>query len=273
MQRWIMAALAVSASSAIAAAKTPCDIAAPCRAGAGEYALVFPPDWNGATLLPALVFFHGHNSSMDSTIRMASLRESFAARGWLVVAPQGEREAEGAPRRWPGRPDPGWRDDRAFTLAVLEDVAARAPLAGKPVLSGFSAGGSMAWMMSCYEGARFAALISIAGALRQPNAEPCPQSVPRALHIHGFADQQVPLEGRAIRDWRQGSVAETLAGFRRANGCRDWPEAISAEPGAWRSRAWTGCAGGGDLLYLEHDGGHSLPPGWGEAAARWLFGE
>ena len=271
MRRWIMAALALIAPAA--AAETPCPVEAPCAAGGGEYALVLPEGWDGATPLPALVFLHGHNSDMGSTVGMASLRSAFVAQGWLLVAPRGARREEGAPRRWAGVQDPGWRDDRAFLLAVIEDAARRVPFAGKPVIGGFSAGGSMAWMMSCLEGARFSAIISVAGALRQPNPSPCPAMAPRAFHLHGFTDAQVPLEGRAIRDWRQGSVAETLAEFRRANRCRDWPEATSAEPGAWRSRAWTGCAAGGDLLYLEHDGGHGLPPGWAEGAARWLAKE
>ena len=34
-------------------------------------------------------------------------------------------------------------------------------------------------------------------------------------------------------------------------------------------RRWTSCEGG-DLAYLEHDGGHGLPRGWSEIARDWL---
>ena len=129
-----------------------------------------------------------------------------------------------------------------------------------------SAGGSMAWMVGCYDGARVAAVISVAGALRRPNPETCPSPPARALHIHGFADPQVPFEGRGIRDWHQGDVHETLALFRRSHGCRSNPHAIAVGDG-WRSRRWD-CAGG--LFYLEHDGKHGLPRGWTERAHVWL---
>lgn len=62
----------------------------------------------------------------------------------------------------------------------------------------------------------------------------------------------------------------TPAGFRPANGCRAWPDAITAASGDWRTRAWAPCAAGADLLYVEHDGGHGLPRGWAVLAALWL---
>lgn len=244
----------------------PCSLEAPCAAGGGEYALVFPPDWDGETPLRSLVFYHGHNASMANTVRSRGLRSAFVDRGWLLIAPQGDARPGGV-RAWPARPDvAGWRDDVAFSLSVLEDVAARVPLSGKPVVSGFSAGGSMAWMMACRHGARFEAAISVAGALRRPNPEICADMAPRALHIHGFADPQVPFEGRGIRDWHQGSVADTLALFRRSHGCRSNPNEIEVTDGL-RSRRWD-CAAG--LGYLEHDGGHGLPRGWTEWAYEWL---
>lgn len=125
----------------------------------------------------------------------------------------------------------------------------------------------MAWMIGCYEGSRFAAVISVAGALRRPVPETCPDPAPRALQVHGFGDPQVPFEGRAIRDWHQGDVFETLALMRRSVGCRSNPSAIAV--GTWRSRVWEGCLRGA-LAYLEHDGKHGLPRGWSEIAHWWL---
>ncbi len=269
----MLRAITLSALLAVAAlfdaggarAEAPCPLEAPCEVSGGEYALALPGDWDGATPLRAMVFYHGHNSTMASTIRSAGLRESFVDQGWLLIAPNGAAGETGV-RRWPARPDADWRNDMAFTDAVLEDVAARVPLLGSPVVAGFSAGGSMAWMYGCYEGDKVAAVISVAGALRRPNPETCPSPPPRALHIHGFADMQVPLEGRGIRAWHQGDAHETLALFRHSHDCRSQPDAI--EIGVlWRSRSWD-CADG--LFYLEHDGGHGLPRGWTEKAVEWL---
>jgi len=127
----------------------------------------------------------------------------------------------------------------------------------------------MAWMMGCYEGDRFAAVISVAGALRRPAPEGrCPNPTPRALQVHGFGDRQVPFEGRGIRDWHQGDVHQTLALFRASNGCRSNPNDISVSEN-WRTRQWRTCRIG-DLAYAEHDGGHGLPRGWTNLAARWF---
>lgn len=254
-----------------ASAEGICALETPCSVGdgsqQGEYALRFPTDWDGETALKPLMFLHGHNSSMKSTIRSGGLAQSFVEKGFVLIAPNGNAQSEGTPRRWPGTPDPDWRDDRSFLLAVLDDVAAQVPLEGSPVISGFSAGGSMAWMMACYHGTRFGALISVAGALREPNPHECDMT-PRALHIHGFKDAQVPFEGRGIRAWHQGNVFETLARFRMARACRSNPDAIHITDD-WRSRVWTGC-GAGDLAYIEHNGGHGLPRGWSDLAYDWL---
>ncbi|MEM7269200.1 MAG: alpha/beta fold hydrolase [Pseudomonadota bacterium] len=245
-----------------------CSPDAPCEVEDGEYFLSLPDGWETAETLPAILFYHGHNSSANSTLKSAGLRDSFVKRGWVLIAPNGAKRPNGI-RAWPARPGHGGgRDDVAFTLAVLEDAKARLPLdVDRIVVSGFSAGGSMAWMMGCYEGDRFAAVISVAGALRHPNPDACPEMAPRALHIHGFGDKQVPFEGRGIRDWHQGDVSDTFDLFRSANGCRSNPHAISIGE-RFRQRLWR-CVDG-DLTYLEHNGGHGLPRGWTERAHAWV---
>lgn len=250
------------------AADGACAEASPCTVSEGDYLLSFPPDWDGTTPLPAVMFFHGHNASAKSTVRSGGLHDSFVARGYLLIAPNGAQRASGV-RSFPARPDfGGGRDDVAFALRILDDVAARVPLdTSRVTVSGFSAGGSMAWMMGCYAGSRFDAVISVAGALRRPNPVDCADPSPRGLQVHGFADPQVPFEGRAIRDWHQGDVHETLALMRRAIGCRSNPTKIQV--GTWRSRVWGDCEGG-DLAYLEHDGKHGLPRGWSDIARVWL---
>ena len=85
----------------------------------------------------------------------------------------------------------------------------------------------MAWLLACKEGEKLAGLVSVAGALRRPNTTDCSglKGLP-AMQIHGFADKQVPFEGRIIRDWHQGSIWETLDRARQANDCRSNPDEI-----------------------------------------------
>ena len=167
--RYLILTISILVASTLSAADKPCSKDAPCAVEGGEYFLAFPDEWDGDAAMPAILFYHGHNSSGLSPISSRGLKESFLDRGYLLISPNGAARPNGV-RAWPARPGHGGgRDDVAFSIAVLEDAAKRAPIRLDTIVaSGFSAGGSMAWMMGCYEGDRFAAVISVAGALRRP---------------------------------------------------------------------------------------------------------
>ncbi len=255
----------------VSAQDHPCGREAPCSTATGTYHLMPPPNWDGAAPLPAVIFYHGHNSSGASVFRSSGLKGTFSQNGYLVIAPNGDTAPGSTTRRWPARPSGrDQRDDIAFTLEVVADAAQRLPLIKDQIyVSGFSAGGSMAWMMACYEGHRFAGFASVAGALRRPNpAQRCPGGPVRLLQIHGFADTQVPFEGRGIRDWHQGDVFESLGLLRATNQCRSNPDTITLDT-PFRCRNWNSCQGGALALCI-HDGGHGLPKGWTDTALEWF---
>lgn len=242
----------------------------------GVYHLMFPPEWDGATPLPALVYYHGHNSSGATVYKSGALKESFSNAGYLIIAPNGRPIGDGTRFAWPAMPPRlDWRDDVAFTLDVLDDVAARVPQVDPERIfaAGFSAGGSMAWMTGCYAGHRIAGVVSVSGALRRPAPEDvCPGGPLRLLQIHGFADKTVPLEGRVINDWHQGDVHESLSLLRRTNQCRSNPDSIDvAEP--FRCRTWSKSCQTAALRLCMHDGGHGLPRGWTDLAKAWFEAE
>lgn len=242
-----------------------------CEIEGGSYYLIPPEGRDAAEPAPAVVFFHGYRSS-GKTVLKSGLRKVFGAAGYAIIAPNGAKRPGTEIRAWPARLDvEDWRDDIAFTKAVIEDVAKRTPLDRSRILiSGFSAGASMAWMIACYEGGRYAGYAAVAGALRRPvPTERCPAGPARLLQVHGFADVIVPLEGRGIRDWHQGDVFESLALLRRTDGCRTKPDAIDLGAKFWR-REWTSCESGRDIVFLMHAGGHRLPPGWVDAAFDWF---
>jgi polyhydroxybutyrate depolymerase len=250
---------------ALWAQEAPCNADAPCEIDGGSYHMIIPEAWDGESPLPALVFFHGHRGSGKGIFRSRGLRETFLENGYLLIAPNGAIREGTNYRAWPARPGSP-RDDVDFTLRVMDDIATRLPLQADQIYaSGFSAGGSMAWMMGCYAGDRFAGIASVAGALRRPHpGETCPAPSPSLIQIHGFADGQVPLEGRGIRDWHQGDVFESLSLLRRSNGCRSNPDQIEIGE-RFRSRTWTTCDTGHQQLSM-HDGGHGLPRGWTDLA-------
>lgn len=268
----ILVLVLVFASSLVKASDRSCGVGEPCRIATGEYHLAFPDRWDEASALPAILFFHGHGSSGNNIIKAKGLRSTFTDAGYLLIAPTG--------RGWPGHKARGWaaradvkgnRDNIAFTHDVLDDVARRIPLDRQRIfVSGFSSGGSLAWYLACYAGDRFAGFASIAGALRRPIPDhQCPSKPFRMIHLHGFEDRQVPLEGRWIRDWHQGDVFESLALLRTTNQCRSNPIRFETA-GIYHCRIWDDCDSEQAVKFCLHAGGHGLPRGWAEQALKWF---
>lgn len=272
MRNVILSCLLALATTATAQ-DVPCGPGAACEAGGGSYHIVLPADWDGTTPLPSMIFFHGHRGSGAQIFRSAGLNRSFGDAGYLLIAPNGPMRAGQGYRTNPARMG-AERDEVAFVRAVLDDVAGRLPLElDRIYASGFSAGGSMAWLFACEANDVLAGMVSVAGALRRPNPTDCAglEGLP-VMQVHGFTDAQVPLEGRGIGDWHQGSVWDALDRARLRNGCRSNPDQILID-GSFRIRSWNAsCDTGGRVRLVMHDGGHGLPPGWTDLARDFLEG-
>ncbi len=238
----------------------------PCEISGGEYHLRLP---EGPGPHPVLIWFHGHRGNGASIHRGGGLQRDFLDQGYALLAPNGYLNPGGW-RSYPARTGAP-RDDVAFAFAALAAAQDRGALdLNRVYAGGFSAGGSMAWLLACEAGERLAGMVSVAGALRSPNDTDCSglKDLP-ILHIHGFADGQVPFEGRRIRDWHQGSVWDSLERAREANGCRTNPDTIDIGE-KFRSRSWQASCSGAPVRLDVHDGGHGLPQGW-TARARAFF--
>ncbi len=246
-----------------------CGPDAPCKIDGGSYHMIDGSE--GTEGAPVLVFFHGHNATGQMIFR-GGIKSDFADAGYVVIAPNGQQIPGRQTRFWPGR-DGSVRDDIAFTLDVIEDAKTKASIdADRIYVAGFSAGGSMAWLMACKAAEQFAGFTSISGALREPNdTTNCPTTPVRFLQIHGFADNQVPFEGRAIRDWHQGSLWDSLALARASNQCRTHPDTIDVGD-RFRCRDWNASCSDGAIKFCEHDGGHGMPRGWTTLARDWFEG-
>lgn len=255
-----------------AATKNDCGVGTPCSVALGEYHLAFPDAWDRRSPLPVLIFFHGHGSSGENIIKSKRLRAVFGDAGYLLAAPTGKPWPGHQARGWAARPNvAGNRDNIRFTHQVLDDIARRWQINPQQIFAaGYSSGGSMAWYLACYSGGRFAGFASIAGGLRPPlPAEQCPSGPFSLIHFHGFADRQVPLEGRRIADWHQGDVFNALALLRSGNSCRSNPTSIE-KTDIYHCRIWQGCGSGKTAQFCLHDGGHFLPQGWTTRTLQWF---
>ena len=282
--------LGVVSNSGASAANLPCTSGNPCQLvgeNGGTYHLTFPDGWDGKRKLRPFVFFHGHNGSGKGVARNKSLTKKLGASGYLLVAPDGPMFRNGGrnSRGWAARPEGksprGKRNDITFVERVLDDVNRRVPTVAKStILSGFSSGGSMAWYVGCYSKRDYAAIAAVAGGLRRPlppkygtdetgaDLRKCPGGPRKMLHIHGFTDGQVPLEGRGIREWHQGDVFEGLSVQRTTNQCGSKPTKIEAKGKFW-CRDWSGCGSGQSVRFCLHSGGHGMPSGWLNQTLKW----
>lgn len=262
--RWLAAFFI--ASLAFPASAQDCGPDAPCEIDGGSYHLRLP---EGDGPHPVLIWYHGHRGNGGSIHRSGGLQRDFLDNGYALLAPNGFRRDDGV-RSYPAR-DNTPRDDVAFTFAALEAAGTRAKIdPARIYAAGFSAGGSMAWLLACKAGDRLAGMVSVAGALRRPNTTDCAglEGLP-VMQIHGFGDGQVPFEGRGIRDWHQGSVWDILERARSANQCRSNPDEIDIGE-RFRTRIWDASCARAPVQLAVHDGGHGLPNGWTERARAFL---
>ena len=241
----------------------------PCTLPGGSYHVVLP---EGATsAAPAVVFLHGFGSSGAGTLGNTGMVDALVARGYAVIAPDGQPREGRDGLSWDFHPErPARRDEGAFVSAVADDAAGRFGLdRDGMLLSGFSIGGSLTSYIACAAPDAFAAYAPVAGSFWRPHPAGCTGPV-NLFHIHGWVDGTVPLEGRQLGSgFAQGDVFAAMAIWRDANGCRLNPDS-HAQDGATLIRSWTTCASGARLDFALHPGGHSIPPDWADLALDWF---
>lgn len=242
----------------------------PCRLDNGTYHIVLPEGEVGPH--PAILLLHGYGGEGLGTIRNKGMVNLMLARGYAVIAPDGQKREDGEGRTWDFHPDrPATRDETAFLIAVAKDAAATYGLdRDRMLLAGFSIGGSMTSYVACTAPDAFAAFAPVAGSFWRPHPTDCAGPV-RLLHTHGKADRTVPLSGRQIMPgFVQGNVFDAMEIWRQTNGCAS-AEADQTETfGIYDVQHWKDCKPGTDLRFALHAGGHSIPKGWALMAMDWF---
>ncbi|MCX7289192.1 MAG: prolyl oligopeptidase family serine peptidase [Rhodobacterales bacterium] len=244
--------------------------AGPCMMPNGTYHIVLPPDATGP--VPAIMLLHGYGGDGLGMIRNAGMVDLMLARGYAVIAPDGQLRDNGKGRSWDFHPDrPATRDETAFLIAVADDAAARFEVQrDEMLLAGFSIGGSMTSYVACARPKAFAAFAPVAGSFWRPHPTACAGPV-RLLHTHGTADQTVPLLGREIMPgFVQGNVFEAMEIWRTTDGCASPEPDKTFALGIYTIQEWDTCATGARLDFALHDGGHSIPKGWAKMAMDWF---
>ena len=256
MRTWILACAMMIAQPAFACGAGD----DPCRVPGGEYTL---GAWQGAPATQALMFLHGFRESGRDYQADHAMVASWAEAGVRLVLP------EGVQRDWSHVGSPAQaRNDLAFLDAVADDLRQRHGIQ-TIWAAGFSQGGSMVWDLACYRGERYAGFITIAGGFWHPLPARC-GPLGRLLHLHGTADEIVPMAGRAIRVvYRQGDIRD---GWRRLLTAAS----LDGTPPTVRQRGDHACERWAQaerrLELCLHPGGHVLPIDWISQAMRFIAG-
>ena len=240
----------------------------PCHlASGGSFRVLAPPEWDGHAKLPVLMFLHGYTGEGADVLADADVTGPAGALGFLLVAPDGLNGT------WSHQGSPSQaRDDRIFLHAVLAEVKRRWPVDARLiVLGGFSQGASMVWDMACFAPLGFSAFLPFSGGFweRMPTACTAPVNL---RHVHGTADETVPMAGRTVLDrWRQADIERGFAIWRETDHCIAPPER-HMRAGELACTVWS-CRTRRTLELCLHPGGHKMDAVWLEDGLRWARGE
>jgi polyhydroxybutyrate depolymerase len=211
---------------------------------------------------PTAVFlnYHGFAGESEGQEWYAGVRDAATRFGFIAVTPDGS----GDPQRWyvAGDNRPGFVDDFAFTVRMLDDLASAYCVdPARVYAAGISNGGFFSSVAACEMQDRIAAIATVAGEGFPDEACRGKRPVP-VLVFHGTADATVPFDpspGRSRLGITVRSTRDSVAAWARFNGC-------DGTAGEQRAAAdivvvsYEGCRDKADVrLYIVEGGGHSWP--------------
>jgi polyhydroxybutyrate depolymerase len=250
---------------------------------ARPYTLHVPAGWDGVTPAPLLLMFHGYGSNgadHESYLKFTSLSDKY---GFLYAYADGTVDRTFR-RFWEGTDACcdlffTGQNDVVYVDAILDDVAMRHPVDLKRVYAfGHSNGGFMVHRLACDRADRFAAIVSLAGAVFDDASKCHPFDKIAVLQIHGDADQTISYNGGRTGPIYAAypSAHGTVAQWAAHDGCTSalTPTGITLDIDSdiagneTTVEAYPGCP---IELWTIHGGPHVPPltPGWAEPV--WAF--
>lgn len=248
-----------------------------------SYMVHVPPQAAAGRALPVMLAFHGGGSNAEVMRSYTRMDASADRDGYIVVYPNGSSGFQGRFLTWNAGNCCGPAvalqvDDVGFSLAVLDDLAARVRIdASRVYATGLSNGAMMAYRLAAEASERIAAVAGVAGAMSLAEFKPSrPMPV---LHIHSTSDHIARFDGgfgppAAVADTRMfhTAVEEMLQKWIAHNGCVRKPAAIETAAGAAGGldtahtvirRVYRPCRDGVEVVLLQLGGGvgHVWPGG------------
>ncbi|NRG18928.1 polyhydroxybutyrate depolymerase [Rhizobiales bacterium] len=189
-----------------------------CLIGERSYRIVLPEGYEKIDDLGAIVYAHGHRGAAVKTIRNKALTKIADELGVAFIAANGVKGHWNLPHR-PGASQFLRQDELAYFDSLKADLQERFGIApDRIMMTGFSAGGMVTWHLACYRGNEFMGFAPMSGTFWEPVPDECPTGPVNLIHYHGTNDKVVPLDGRRIREAKQGNVFEALKLMTRIGG-------------------------------------------------------
>lgn len=235
-----------------------------------SYLLHIPPSYDGRTLMPLVLVFHGGGGNARNVLRQTHFDEVADRNGFIAAFPNGTGRLARLLLTFNAGNCCGVAvergvDDDGFTRALIGELTSTLAVDPRRVyVTGLSNGAIMSYRLACEAADLIAAIAPVAGALNAPNCSPAaPISL---IAFHGTADQAVLYEGGSApvqpdrRDRVDASVADSVGFFVAFNGCAGAP--VSTRSGSIVHDSWAGCGSGTAVeLYTVEGGGHAWPGG------------
>lgn len=244
------------------------------------YTLHLPPQYDGTTLLPLVLAFHGGGGSALINESMTNFHEAADELGFIVVQPNGSGRMPNVLLTWNGGFCCAYArdenvDDVGFISALIDELlASYAVDADRVYATGHSNGGILSHRLGAELSHKIAAIAPVAAAVGgrpSPNAPlimpPQPTHPISVLIIHGFDDLNVPYNGGnsaagvGVEEFRAVSVGESTRFWVEANGCDYFVQRTSDDSGFVHTDRYD-CPAGVDVQVITIlDAGHSWPGG------------
>ena len=233
--------------------------------------------------MPAVILsFHGGGGSARGQLKYSGMNKLSDREGFIVVYPNGTGRFPNRLLTWNAGTCCGYAmknniDDVAFTLALLDDLAAKTPIDRRRVYAtGMSNGAMMAYRLAVEAGDRIAAIAPVAGSmvllLFHPS-RPMPimhihsTDDPRALYNGGLGPPFPFTDARTLHP----NVEQVLAQWRKFDECPASPKVGPTLKGKSGSPddgntateyAWGPCADDTEIVLWKLTGsGHVWPGG------------
>lgn len=173
--------------------------------GRSDVSVTIPEDYSRHTAVPLIVILHGYTGNSDNHDRYMKFRSLVDEYGFLLVAPDGTREAG-------GQKHPFWNatdaccdfqgsevDDSKYLAELIREVRSKYSIDGRRIyMFGHSNGGFMVHRMALDHPEMIAAVGALAGAAMETMEGEAPDRPVSILQIHGTKDRLNLYEGGDI---------------------------------------------------------------------------